>query len=156
EQQGYSCQASMIDRLTGHYGGGTIGYKIAATNPTAQQMLKVPGPFYGRLLSAFLYDSSAHFRADDFFIRVIEAEFGFQFARDLPPGPPPAPREEIVGALAGVLPAVEIMDSRFTNYKAVGPPSLISDNACHGAWIKGALVTDWRAIDLAAQAVEVN
>src|SRR5262245_26345608 len=72
EQQGYSCQASMIDRLTGHYGGGTIGYKIAATNPTAQQMLKVPGPFYGRLLSAFLYDSSAHFRADDFFIRVIE------------------------------------------------------------------------------------
>jgi 2-keto-4-pentenoate hydratase len=38
----------------------------------------------------------------------------------------------------------------------VGAPSLIADNAVHGAWVKGALVTNWRELDLAAQAVELR
>lgn len=156
EQQAYSCQARLIDRLTDHYGGSTAGYKIACTNTIAQRLLNMPGPFYGRLLSAFFYESPATLRASDFFMRVIEAEFGFQFARDLPAGLKPASREEIVAALAGVLPAIEIVDSRFASWTTVGAASLISDNACHGAWVKGALVTEWQGIDLAAQAVELR
>jgi 2-keto-4-pentenoate hydratase len=37
----------------------------------------------------------------------------------------------------------------------MGAPALIADTACHGAWIHGPLVTDWRGMDLAAQKVQL-
>jgi len=94
--------------------------------------------------------------AGDFSMRIIESEFAFQFARDLPPSNHQLGREEIADALAGVLPGIELVDSRFTSWTSVGLPSLIADNACHGAWIKGALSRDWRELDLAAQAVTLS
>ena len=133
-----------------------IGYKIACTNAIAQRFLSMPEPFYGRLLAASTFESPARLPAGDFFMRVIESEFAFQFARDLPPSARPLDREQIADALAGVLPGIEIVDSRFNSWTTVGAPSLIADNACHGAWVKGALVTDWRHLDLAAQAVELR
>lgn len=150
-QEGYRCQAQFVDKL-----GRTIGYKIACTNAIAQQFLSMPEPFYGRLLAASTFDSPAQLSAGGFFMRIIEAEFAFQFARDLPPSAQPLDREQIADALAGVLPGIEIVDSRFTSWTTVGAPSLIADNACHGAWIKGALLSDWRHLDLAAQAVELR
>jgi len=155
-QEAYRCQARLIERLTKHYGGDVIGYKIACTNAVAQRFLNMPEPFYGRLLSASTFDSPTRLPRSDFFMRIIESEFGFRFARDLPPSMQPLEPEQIADALAGVLPGIEIVDSRFTSWTTVGTPSLIADNACHGAWVKGALKTDWRGLDLAAQAVTLN
>ena len=150
-QEGYQCQLQFVEKL-----GRTMGYKIACTNAIAQRFLSMPEPFYGRLLAASTFDSPARLAAGGFFMRVIEAEFAFQFARDLPPSARPLDRDQIAEALAGVLPGIEIVDSRFTSWTTVGAPSLIADNACHGAWVKGALITDWRHLDLAAQTVELR
>ena len=54
-----------------------------------------------------------------------------------------------------VLPGIEIVDSRFDDWTTIGAPSLIADNACHAAWVKGRLTTDWRGLDLAAQPVQL-
>ena len=151
-QEAYRSQAQFVEKL----GSRTIGYKIACTNAIAQRFLSMPEPFYGRLLAASTFDSPARLAAGDFFMRVIESEFAFQFASDLPPSTRPLDRDRIVGALAGVLPGIEIVDSRFNSWTTVGAPSLIADNACHGAWVKGALITNWRHLDLAAQAVELR
>src|SRR5215469_530154 len=35
-QEAYACQDALISRLIEHYGGETIGYKIACTNKIAQ------------------------------------------------------------------------------------------------------------------------
>jgi 2-keto-4-pentenoate hydratase len=118
--------------------------------------LSVSGPFHGRLLSAFCFDSPARLDAGRFFMRVIEAEFGFRMARDLPPVSSPRTREEIAAAVEGVLPGIEIADSRFDDWLTVGVRSLIADNACNAAWIRGPLVRAWSDIDLAAQAVRVS
>jgi 2-keto-4-pentenoate hydratase len=154
--EAYECQARLVERLTGHYGGHVIGYKIACTNAIAQRLLKVSEPFYGRLLSTSTFDSPANLPASRFAMRVIESEFAFRFAHDLPPTLRPPDRDQIAEALAGVLPGIEIVDSRFDSWTTVGAPSLIADNAVHGAWVKGALITDWRDLDLAAQAVELR
>jgi 2-keto-4-pentenoate hydratase len=150
-QEAYRWQAQFVEKL-----GRTIGYKIACTNAIAQRFLNMPEPFYGRLLAASTFDSPARLAAGGFFMRVIESEFAFQFARDLPPSARPLDRGQIADALAGVLPGIEIVDSRFTSWTTVGAPSLIADNACHGAWVKGALMTAWGDLDLAAQAVELS
>lgn len=155
-EEAYASQNRVIERLLNHYGGHTIGYKIACTNAVAQRFLNTPEPFSGRLLSASTFDSPARLPAADFFMRIIESEFAFQFARDLPPADHPLDRGEIADALAGVLPGIELVDSRFQSWTSVGVPSLIADNACHGAWIKGALVRNWRDLDLAAQPVTLS
>lgn len=158
--EAYVVQDGLIDQLLSHYGGTVIGYKVACTNVTAQRQLHVDAPFSGRLLSAFYFESSpekaARVDAGQFFMRVVEAEFAFEMARDLPPANAPRRREEIAAAVKGVLPGIEIVDSRFDDWTSIGAPSLIADNACNAAWVKGRLVADWQRIDLAAQAVRVT
>lgn len=154
----YECQRGVVERLLAHYGGTPIGYKIACTNEIAQRALHVSSPFYGRMLAATTYTSGARLSAGQFFMRVMEAEFAFLMARDLPPGPAPRTRDEVAAAVEAVLPGIEVVDSRFEDWTTVGTPSLIADNACHGAWVRGEPVRDWRRIDLAAQtvALEIN
>jgi 2-keto-4-pentenoate hydratase len=158
--EAYSVQDGVIDELLAHYGGSLIGYKIACTNVTAQQQLHVDAPFFGRLLSAFFHEGTggkpASVDAGQFFMRVVEAEFAFEMARDLPPSATPRSREEIADAVKGVIPGIEIVDSRFDEWTTIGAPSLIADNACNAAWVKGSLLTDWRGIDLAKQVVTVT
>jgi len=154
--EAYTVQDGLIDRLLAHYGGSVIGYKIACTNVTAQRQLNVDAPFAGRLLSAFFFESHARVDAAQFFMRVVEAEFAFEMAQDLPPTAAPRSRQEIAAAVKGVLPGIEIVDSRFDDWTTIGAPSLIADNACNAAWVKGRLVTDWQSIDLATQAVRVT
>lgn len=154
--EAYQVQDGLIDELLAHYDGTVIGYKVACTNVTAQRQLHVDAPFSGRLLSAFFFDSPARVEADQFFMRVVEAEFAFQIGRDLPPASAPRSREEIAAAVKGVIPGIEIVDSRFDDWTTIGAPSLIADNACNAAWVKGGLITDWQEIDLAAQMVQVT
>lgn len=155
-EEAYACQEALVSKLIGHYGGHGIGYKIACTNVTAQRQLNVDGPFYGRMMSAFCFDSPAQIDAGEFFMRVVEAEFGFLMARDLPPRSAPYSVEETAAAVAAVLPGIEIVDSRFDDWTTIGANSLIADNACHAAWVKGRLTADWRGIDLGEQKVWLN
>jgi len=154
-EEAYRCQEGLIPRLVEHYGGSVIGYKIACTNVTAQRQLSVDGPFYGQLLSAFSSASPGRLKASDFFMRVIEAEFAYQMGRDLPPVAKPRERDEVAAAVEGVLPGIEIVDSRFDDWTTIGALSLTADNACNAAWVRGALRKDWRSFDLAAQAVRL-
>ena len=66
----------------------------------------------------------ARIDASQFFMRVVEAEFAFRMARDLPPGSRPHMREEIADAIEGVIPAIEIVDSRFDDWTTIGAPSM--------------------------------
>jgi 2-keto-4-pentenoate hydratase len=150
--EAYECQAELVARLLQHYGGEVAGYKIACTNVTAQQQLHVTAPFSGNLMSSFCWESPAQVDGSQFFMRVVEAEFGFLMAQDLGSG---STSEEIAGAIEGVIPSIEIVDSRFDDWTTIGALSLIADNACHAAWVHGPLLREWRGLDLAAQAVRV-
>jgi 2-keto-4-pentenoate hydratase len=154
-EEAYRCQDILVDQLLERYGGVGIGYKIACTNVTAQRQLNVAGPFHGRMTSAFCFESPARMEASRFFMRVVEAEFAFRMARDLPPVSGDRSNAEVAEAVEGVLPGIEIVDSRFEDWTTIGALSLIADNACHAAWVKGALTKEWRGIDLAAQPVRL-
>ena len=154
-KEAYDCQGAVVAETLLHYGGRLAGYKVACTNVTAQRQLGVDGPFFGRLLSPFVYESPATVDPGQFFMRVIEAEFGFRMAVDLPPVSAPRSRDEIADAVDGLIPALEIVDSRFDSWTTVGAVSLIADNACNAGWVRGPLLKDWRKLDLAAQDVRV-
>jgi 2-keto-4-pentenoate hydratase len=89
-------------------------------------------------------------------MRVIEAEFSFQLAGDLPREGAPYGRESVAEAVAAVLPSIEIVDTRYTVWTEVPLPSLISDNGCNSGWVRGKATEAWRNIDLASHEVRLR
>jgi 2-keto-4-pentenoate hydratase len=155
-REAYNCQAALIKQLSSDQ-GEPIGYKIGGTNEWARQLLGIDEPFYGRLLQKRVYRSPARVAAADFFMCIIEPEFAFKMARDLPPDGAPYEEADIVAAVDTMLPAIEIVDSRFNNWTSIGAPSLIADNGSNGAWVQGPDYTaDWRALDLVEHAMTLT
>jgi 2-keto-4-pentenoate hydratase len=134
-------------------GGRAVGYKVACTNKLAQDLLGTDTPFYGRLLSPFVYQSPARIKAQHFSMRLIEAEFSFQLASDLPREGAPYDRESVATAVGSILPSIELVDTRYTVWTEVAIPSLISDNGCNSGWVQGKALETWRHLDLASHKV---
>ena len=153
---GYAVQERVVDRLLKKNGGREVGYKVACTNKLAQELLGTDTPFYGRLLSPFVHHSPARLNARDFSMRLIEAEFSFQLAEDLPIEGAPYDGESVSDAVAAILPSIELVDSRYTVWTEVSLPSLISDNACNSGWIRGKATEAWRHMDLASHEVRLR
>lgn len=146
--EGYEVQDRLVRKMLARSGGRPIGYKIACTSELAQKALGVDGPFFGVLLSHSSHRSPATLRASDFTVRCAEAEFGFEMAADVPAGPAYT-AETIRDFIGAALPSVEVVDHRYHDWQVVGAPSLLADNAIHGAWVAGEPFTDWRDIDFA-------
>ncbi len=151
----YECQNVLTNKMLKMFGGERIGYKVACTNKTAQTLVNMDSPFYGPLLSPFVFESSAKLHLNDFLMRVVEPEFGFVMAAALPARSTLYEKEEVFKAIEAVVPAIEVVDSRYEDWTEVGGPSLIADNACNAAWIYGQPVKDWCKFDLPNHAVDL-
>ena len=137
--EAYAIQRATHAGILALAGGGTIvGQKIGCTNPTAQAEIGIDEPFHGALLSPFLYDSPAIVEAGQYFMLVLEPEIAFRLGADLPADKAPFDRDLIAAAVAEVLPAIEIVDSRYQDWTTAGAALTIADNAANGGWIKGA------------------
>lgn len=145
----YKVQDALVAQLLQTRGGQRIGYKIACTNEIAQRQLHINAPLYGQLLSHSTYTSPAKLDPNDFTLRIIEVEFGFQMGQDVPPAVTPYTNASIAPFVAVALPGIEIVDHRFVDWAQVGAPSVAADNAIHGAWIHGQAYAGWRDLDLA-------
>jgi 2-keto-4-pentenoate hydratase len=146
--EGYAVQERLVQKLIDQYGGRPVGYKIACTSELAQKALGVDGPFFGVLLSHSTHPSPATLPGSDFIVRCAEAEFGFEMAADVPAGPAYT-ADSIREFIGAALPSIEIVDHRYHDWRTVGAPSLLADNAIHGTWVAGEPYADWWAIDFA-------
>ena len=135
----------------------TFGWKIAATSLAGQKHIGVDGPLAGRLLEKRVFQSGANVSLANNRMNVIEAEFAFRMARDLPPRKAPYSLEEVVAAVASMHPAIEIPDSRYEEFVSVGAAQLIADNACAGYFVLGPeIVVEWRRHNLARHRIAVS
>jgi 2-keto-4-pentenoate hydratase len=146
--EGYEIQNRLIEMLLAKHGGQRIGYKIACTSELAQKALAVDRPFFGVLLSHSTYPSPAKVRGSDFTVRCTEAEFAFEMSDDVPHGRA-FDAKSIRDYIGAALPSIEVVDHRYQSWSTVGAPSLLADNAIHGAWVPGTPYTGWRDIDFA-------
>jgi 2-keto-4-pentenoate hydratase len=153
--EGYAVQERLLDRLRGQFGSTPVGYKIACTSELAQRALGVDGPFFGVMLSHSSHPSGAVLRGSDFTVRCVEAEFAFEMAADVPAGPTYTADtiREFIGA---AIPSIEIVDHRYHDWKTVGAPSLLADNAIHGAWVFGEPYRHLQGIDFARHPIALT
>lgn len=150
----YAIQALVVEGLLPE-GAQAIGYKCACTSEVAQQALQIDRPVFGRLLSHTTSPSGVELATERFTHRVIEAEFGIRVALDVQEREGGHTPESIAPYVEAVIPAIEIVDYRYTDW-TVGALPIAADNAIHGWWIHGHPMTDWHGIDLGATDVTVR
>ena len=147
---GYRIGAAVAEA----FGEKIVGWKIAATSTAGQAHINVDGPLGGRLLAGRMLAPEGSVALGDNLMRVAEAEFAFRFARDLPSKSSDYTLEEVMDAVASLHPSIEVPDSRYEDFTAVGAACLIADTAC-ACWLMvgPAFTLDWRALDLAEHEV---
>jgi 2-keto-4-pentenoate hydratase len=149
-EDGYAIQARLEQRTA----SPLFGWKIAATSKAGQAHIAVDGPLAGRLLAERVFENGSRLRFGSNHMRVAEAEFAFRLAVDLPPRAARYAVDEVLASVATLHPAIEIPDSRYVDFTAVGAAQLIADNACAHEFVLGPAAPDlWRSIDLRAHKV---
>lgn len=154
--QAYAVQDRHVAALAESLDAQPVGYKIGCTNPTAQALLGLDGPFRGRLLDRLCHAGPAALPAEDFFFRCIEAEFAVRLAADLPAGEAPFTAHQAWQRVGDLFPAIEIVDSRYADWTTAGAAAIIADNGSAGHWVHGAPAAGWRDHDLLAIDVAVS
>lgn len=148
--EGYLIQSQIASLSTQEL----FGWKIAATSLAGQRHIAVDGPLAGRLLAEMVYPDGATLAFGANHMRVAEAEFAFRMSRDLPPRDEPYRQNEVLDAVAALHLAIEVPDSRYTDFALVGAPQLIADNACGHQFVLGPEAPAlWRSLDLATHRV---
>ncbi len=88
----------------------------------------------------------------------VEVETAFVLRDDLAPGTPLTTPAQVMAAVGAIRLAFEVLGTRYTDRKAVGPLEGIADLQSHGGVVLGAEVPGWRDVDLGAldMALQVN
>lgn len=146
---GYQVQACFVAAS----GEAAVGYKIGATSQRAQTFLGCDGPFAGTVLAKDLLESPLTLPAGRFIFRLIEPEFAFRLARDLPPREAPYGEAELAEAVASLHPAIEVVTCALSDWRHQDVGALIADNGVNGALVLGPGCTDWRRFDLPSHPV---
>ena len=142
---GYAIQALLEQTSAGEL----FGWKIAATSEAGQKHINVDGPMAGRILSETVIPDGGTASMAGNEMRVGEPEFAFRMAADLPPRSQPYTVQEVLDAVGTLHPAIEIPDSRFSDFISAGAAQIIADNACAHLFVLGPPTSaNWRALDL--------
>ena len=150
--EAYDVQKRMVDAISDL----PVGWKVGASNERAMKRFGFSEPFYGRLLDGCMHQSPATLDANLFSRRGLETEFAFRLTSDLPAHGAPYDRAAVIAAASELIPAIEIIDSRFAAWPDVSPFSFIADNGTHGRFVMGQPHSDWSGHDLAAQTARIS
>ena len=109
----------------------------------------------GALLASRVLRSGSAIAARQVPLLGLEAEIAFRFERDLPPRGNAYSRDEVARAVVA-FPAIEIVDSRFRDYRGTPLVQRIADCVSNGAFVAGDPVENWRDHDLEQIAVRLE
>jgi 2-keto-4-pentenoate hydratase len=111
-----------------------IGGKLGFTSKAMQKAMGVPSPNYGWLTDAMVRTGVVSLA--ELIHPKVEPEVAFRLGSDLDDADTAA--SDVLAATTGVAPCLEIVDSRFTDFK-FGPLDNIADNSSAGQIVIG----DW-------------
>jgi 2-keto-4-pentenoate hydratase len=123
--------AQLGDSIAGWKVGGLIDGRIS----------------YGVLLGSRIVKSGSKVAARDVPLLGMEAEIGFRFSRDAPPRDEPYSHAEVAERVIA-FPAIEIVATRYRDYKGTPVIERTADCMSNGAYVIGSDRPDWRAFDL--------
>jgi 2-keto-4-pentenoate hydratase len=154
EDEGYAVQAAVHLRLEAAGLGALAGHKVGLTNKVMQQLIGIDHPLAGGIMANQVFRETASFRHKDFVRPGAETELCVRLARDLPPSAAPFDRATVAAAVEGVMAAIEIVDDRYQDYRALGTPTVVADDVFNAGCVLGPVLRPLAEIDLEAVASE--
>jgi 2-keto-4-pentenoate hydratase len=140
----YAIQTLNIDRRVA--AGGLIrGRKVGLTSKAMQQLAGVNEPDFGVLVDDMFVEDGDDVPLDSLIQPRVEAEMAFIMADDLTG--PGVTTSHALAAIEGVLPAIEIVDSRVADWK-INIVDTVADNASSGRLVIGGRLTPVTSLDL--------
>lgn len=140
----YALQRSQVEDWIAA-GDRVKGHKIGLTAAAMRRQLGVHEPDYGHLMGSMFYPEYGPIPAGRFLQPRVEPEIAFVLGRPL--SGPGVTTAEAAAAVDFVLPAVEIIDSRISDWR-ITLPDTIADNASSGALVLGSRPTPLSVLDL--------
>lgn len=141
-------EAWEIQRALDSRAGPGAGWKIAGTSAAGQRHIGANGPVVGRLYRRCILDTGAELDAGALAMRSAEPEFAFRIARNIEPAETEFLAPDVLSAIASFHPAIEVPDTRFSDFPGVGIPSLVADAMCAAFLVVGEPVAHWRLPEL--------
>lgn len=151
---GYAIQAAGI-RLRTAAGDQVIGWKMGLTSQAKREQVGLDAPICGVLTTGMFMLSPAETRLPDSIHPKVEPEVAFAVTRRLAGK---ITVEEALAACSGVMPALEIIDSRFLDFKYFSLPDVVADNCSAYRLVVGNERTPPADVDLAdlAMVLEID
>lgn len=140
----YAIQTHNIERRVA--AGALIrGRKVGLTSRATQQQLGVDEPAFGVLLDDMFVEDGDEIPLDTLVQPRVEAEMAFVMGTDLTG--PGVTTTDALTAIGGVLPAIEVVDSRITDWR-IRLVDTVADNASSGRVVVGGRLTPVADLDL--------
>ncbi len=132
-----------------------VGMKMGLTSQAKMKQMGVDNPCYGYLADYFAYGDGAEIKIDELIHPKVEAEIAFVLKDDL--SGPGCHIGDVLAATDFVMPAVEIIDSRYKDFK-FDLKSVIADNSSSSRYVTGGRMKDIKDLDLKTLGVvmEIN
>src|ERR1700683_116715 len=92
--------------------GAVAGAKIATTTKVMQRLMGINHACGGAIFARTIHHSPAKLRGADFVNLRIESEIALQLGADLPASRAPWTSESVASAVAGAMPAFELIEAR--------------------------------------------
>lgn len=143
EAESYQIQDAVIAKLGERIGGWKVGISPLGGHFVA--------PIYASRVAA----SPATMPASDFKLLGIECEIGFRFKAALPVRSEPYSRHEVLAACT-LHPTIEVVDSRYQDFRSLDRLLVLADNFSNGGLVYGPAAANWDGIDLAHPPIEVT
>ncbi|MDB5618683.1 fumarylacetoacetate hydrolase family protein [Tardiphaga sp.] len=145
ERDGYRVQQA-VHTILADDAGRRIGWKIGCTSAVMQNYLGIPHPCAGGVFAGGVHDSGVSLRHRDYVHVGVECEIAVRLGRDVVA----ADAASVADAIEAYLPAIEIVDDRYADWRSLGAPTLIADDFFAAGCVLGAPVPRAQAPDLLA------
>lgn len=143
EADSYQIQDAVLAKLGETVGGWKVGIS------------PLGGHFAAPIFASMVRPSPASLPARGFKLLGIECEIGFRFDQALPARSQPYTRHEVLAA-ASLHPTIEIVDSRYQDFRSLDRLLVLADNFSNGALVYGPAAANWDGLDLAHPPIEVT
>ncbi len=123
-----------------------VGYKMGLTSEAKRKQMNLDSPLYGVLTDKMQVQNGGAFPLKGSIHPKIEPEVAFLISSELRGK---VSREQILSACSGICACMEILDSRYDQFKYFSMEDVIADNSSSSHFVLGPWLKDFQKLDLA-------
>lgn len=151
----YQIQLALVERRCREFGQRVVGKKIGVTSKPVMDLFNVKEPDFGLVTSDMMVDAGGEIEIRRLIAPKVEGEIAFILREAL--DRPDITAQDVLDATEFVLPCLEIVDSRITDWK-IRIQDAVADNASSALVVLGDMALPPDQIDLVTcgMSLEIN